>query len=102
MKTANEIKQFFKSTFGLSVRVRTIPGKSGWQQVWIPSASKNPMELIYTSHFSPDLRKQCIIETYGENVHPDAFIRDSYGNISAHSISLLAPQWVRVIEKFSK
>lgn len=78
-------KRFFKAKFNIKVRVRTIGGKAGYVDVWIPGDEQFPNELgnrcmraIYPS--SELLRKQ----NWG-------------GNIGSRSLTMVAFQWLVVL-----
>lgn len=99
--TGAEVKKFLRSLGHSTVRVRTIPGKSGWIHAWIPSDGGNPMVLSYSQPpFSFELRREALRVVYGSLTADDLSVtqRPSYGNIATFSISMTAHQWAALIE----
>ncbi len=97
MKTAAELKRFFKEKLGVTgVRVRTIPCKAKWMEVWIPSERGVGDKLVYTQTIPLAFRQLCLKIVY-PNVTEPWIESGNAGNVKPHSISMLPAEWDRAL-----
>ena len=102
MKTAHELKRFFKENFGITVKANTGTAKSKWQHVYISCDHTEALhgKLTYSSQpFPEDFRKLCIKVVYPTSESLQS--QSSVGNITAYGISLVASQWETVISEWN-
>lgn len=92
------LKRFFKTKFGIPVRVRTLSGKAGYIDVWIMSdrSRSSNRELRYSHAFPPELGNRCMRAVYPS--HADLCNQNWGGNILGHSITMVDRQWRTVLQ----
>lgn len=91
------LKRFFKRKFGIPVRVRTLSGRAGYIEVWIPSDRSNLHELKYDHAFPPELGNRCMRAVYPNS---ETLREQNWGgNVSGHSISMVGHQWRVVLQQ---
>ncbi len=102
MKTSTELKRFFKDKLKITnIRVRTIPCKDKWMEVWIESERNSDNHLIYTQSIPLDFRQLCLRTIYSD-VPTDAswIVSGSAGNVNSHSISMVPAEWDKVLSQY--
>jgi len=99
---AVSLKRWFRTHMGIPVRVQTLSGKNPWVRVWIQSR-KRPVggsladhPLAYDHVFPMEFGEMCVRATYPNSPTLHAWC----GNINAHDISMHAPEFVSVLEKW--
>lgn len=92
MKTAIELKHFFRDRLGIKgIRVKTSSGKGQWQQVWLSYTDPQTIPL--------DFRVACLKMIYPNS--PSCWSGNA-GNVSGHSISMHQREWDQVIAEWEQ
>jgi hypothetical protein len=91
MKTATELKHFFRDKLGVKgVRVRTMPGRGLWQAVWLSYSDPQTIPLAF--------RIMCLKIVYPNS--PSCW-SGTAGNVSGHSISLHQHEWEQALAEWN-
>lgn len=98
---ATSLKRFFKSEFGIPVRVRSSNGKAGWISVWIQSVPRQKGEpfdapIRYLHRFSDELGRRCAEIVYPGNGWCWC------GNISSVDIAMTRSQWEQLLSQYQE
>lgn len=101
MKTAAELKRFFKDTFGISVRVNTSSGKARWQRAWIEPDNTGDFHapLVYSQSIPEDFRRLCIKTVYPTT--PSLHAQASAGNVGPYGIAMVPSEWESAIATYT-
>ena len=99
MKTAAELKRFFKEKLNVTgIRVRTIPCKAKWMQVWIPSERNVGDALVYKQTIPLEFRELCLRIIYPHNLELSK--GGNAGNVNGHNISMVPVEWDKALAEW--
>ena len=95
MSLSTQVKRWVKKTTGSNnVRVRTVKGKNGWIQVWLPSSEDDKPQDV---EFSVEVRKMMLLVVYGADFESKSGCWIA-GNVGNHGVSMLPHHWKTIIE----
>jgi len=103
MKTAAQLKKFFKETLKVTnVRAHTSSGKSQWQTVKLVSypVEGNPYAQLYKEEIPFEFRKFCLKIIYPSE--PDTYNAGAAGNVRQHYISMLPHEWDKALAEYTQ
>jgi hypothetical protein len=96
--TAAWVKRFFKTKFGIPVRVSGCGEHHNYMRVWIQCVSGNVHDpLKYDHEFSPALGNRCMRAVYPESAQLCS--QNSGGNVQKNSIGMHHGQWRKVLQQ---